>query len=207
MTLAFPGPTSSHSEARAIRSFLDALADKGISRQTRDKEPKTLDEAFKIAMRLEGYRRADMDNEERSKRRAGRVRATTGAEEELEQMKRRIYQVERKLNTPSRPPPATYPIQPYVGGHGNRPRQPGNERRCYACHAPDHQARYCPRTTQAVNETADPYGNGPGCYECRALDHFARNCPRRMVTNDNQPGPTEAPDAGRSYHIMESNCA
>src|SRR6218665_1709653 len=215
MTLAFPGPTSSHSEARAIRSFLDALADKGISRQTRDKEPKTLDEAFKIAMRLEGYRRADMDNEERSERRAGRVRATTGAEAQLEQMKRRIYQVECKLDTPSRPPPATnwpippeaYPDQPYVGGHGNRPRQPGNERRCYVCHAPDHPARYCPRRTQAVNETAGPYGNGPGCYECRALDHFARNCPRRRVANDNQHGPAEAPDVGRSYHIKGSNCA
>lgn len=189
MTLAFPGPTTSHSEAIAVRSFLDALADKTISRQTRDKEPKTLDEAFKIAMRLEGYRRADADSEERSERRNGKVRATTEAESELETLRRRVEQMEQMANRPPRPPRPRYPAAYW-------PPQP-----------PTYPNNQFSGTNAYDNRPQQLTGNDRRCYECQAPDHFARNCPMRAGATNYQPGPTEAPDVGRAFHIKGSNCA
>ena len=54
MILAYPGPTSTHSETIAIRSFLDALRDKELALKLREREPETLDSAYKLALRLEG---------------------------------------------------------------------------------------------------------------------------------------------------------
>lgn len=61
MTLAFPGQTSSHREAVSIRTFIDAMTDRKLASTTREREPKSLDEAVKIAMRMEGYRKAEAD--------------------------------------------------------------------------------------------------------------------------------------------------
>src|SRR6218665_3111634 len=39
MTLAYPGPPSAHSESLAVRSFIDALADRTLSSKVREREP------------------------------------------------------------------------------------------------------------------------------------------------------------------------
>ena len=50
MTLAFPGCTSEYGELLAIRAFLDSLKDRSHSLKIREREPKTLDQAFKLGL-------------------------------------------------------------------------------------------------------------------------------------------------------------
>jgi len=50
MTLAFPGCTSEYGELLAIRAFLDSLKDRSLSLKIREREPKTLDQAFKLGL-------------------------------------------------------------------------------------------------------------------------------------------------------------
>jgi len=59
MILAYPGPNTIHSETIAIRSFIDALRDKDIAMKVREREPESLDKAYNLAMRFEGYQKAD----------------------------------------------------------------------------------------------------------------------------------------------------
>lgn len=62
MSLAYEGPSTVHSENIAMRAFLDALTDKELALKVREKEPDTLQKAYRIAMRLEGYQRATNDS-------------------------------------------------------------------------------------------------------------------------------------------------
>ena len=54
--LAFPGPPNYLSELTAKDAFIDALGDRELMIKVLEREPKTLDQAFKIAERLELYR-------------------------------------------------------------------------------------------------------------------------------------------------------
>src|SRR6218665_1592089 len=101
-----------------------------------------------------------------------KVRATIEAESELEQMRRRLGQMEQMVKMPYRPPhvrypvsnwppqPPSYPNEPYRGTNefDNRPRpQTENVRRCYERQAPNHLARSCP--TRRVKPVGSPGGN------------------------------------------------
>lgn len=57
LTLAYPGPPTVHSDILATKAFLDALSDKSLALKVREREPVTLDQACKIALRLEGYKK------------------------------------------------------------------------------------------------------------------------------------------------------
>ena len=110
MTLAYPGCASELSEVIAIRAFLDALRNKTLALKIREREPRTLDAAFKIAMRLECYQKADESQPEEPERRYGRSKAVKEAElsnesirrllqEEMEPQRRRLEQLERSLTS------------------------------------------------------------------------------------------------------------
>ena len=57
LILSYPGPTSSAHEAIAKDSFIDAL-DVDLSMKVRERDPTSLDEALRIAMRLEAIHQA-----------------------------------------------------------------------------------------------------------------------------------------------------
>jgi len=65
-------------------SFLDAMRDRELSLKVREREPKTLDEAYWTALRLETYQRATDPDDRR--RPPNRVRASqeTGVNTQLE---------------------------------------------------------------------------------------------------------------------------
>ena len=56
VALSCPGPPSAHSDRYAVWWFLRALGDAELAEKVRDKQPKTLDEAFKMAQRFESFR-------------------------------------------------------------------------------------------------------------------------------------------------------
>jgi len=53
--LAFPGPRNDASDVIGRDAFIDSLNDDTSSLKVRKREPPTLDDAAKIAMRLESY--------------------------------------------------------------------------------------------------------------------------------------------------------
>ena len=55
VSLAFPGPRNDASDVIGRDAFIDSLNDDQLSLKVREREPPTLDDAAKIAMRLESY--------------------------------------------------------------------------------------------------------------------------------------------------------
>jgi hypothetical protein len=55
MVLAFPGPTNNTTEIVGRDSFLDSLGNRSLSLRIREREPLTMEEALRIAVRFEAY--------------------------------------------------------------------------------------------------------------------------------------------------------
>ena len=55
VALGYPGPTNATTEIVARDAFLDSLDDRAFAMKIREKESSNLDEALKIALRLEAY--------------------------------------------------------------------------------------------------------------------------------------------------------
>lgn len=58
VTLPYPEPSSESTEAIARDAFLNAMLDGELSLKVREKEPKSLDETFRPAVRLETYKKS-----------------------------------------------------------------------------------------------------------------------------------------------------
>ena len=56
-TLAFPGPVNQTTEILAKEAYIDALDDEDMAMKIREREPSNLEEAARIAVRLESYKR------------------------------------------------------------------------------------------------------------------------------------------------------
>lgn len=54
MSLAYPGCAAEHGEVIAVRAFLDAMKDQSLALKVREREPTSLDAAFKLGLRLDG---------------------------------------------------------------------------------------------------------------------------------------------------------
>src|SRR5678815_423597 len=76
VVLAYPVPSNETTQIIAKDSFLEAMRDRELSLKVREREPKTLDEAYRTALRLEAYQRATDPDDRR--RQPNRVR---GAQE------------------------------------------------------------------------------------------------------------------------------
>lgn len=88
VTLAYPAPASEITEAIAIDAFLDSMADNELSLKVREREPGSLDAAFRTAVRLETYKKTLKDNEsaEGHRRDSRRQVRATKQEDELAEM-------------------------------------------------------------------------------------------------------------------------
>ena len=74
MSKAFGGKSSPHSEAMGTKFYLDALYSKELALRVMEQEPKTLDDAIKVSLRLQAYRQATTESDEAYLRNAGRVK-------------------------------------------------------------------------------------------------------------------------------------
>jgi hypothetical protein len=75
-SLAFRGPWSEATDVIARDAFIDSLLDGDLALKIREREPATLDQAVKIAIRLESYIAA-ANNDRRSEGEQSQVRATS----------------------------------------------------------------------------------------------------------------------------------
>lgn len=162
MTLAYPGATTAHSELYSVTAFIDALADNTLASKVREREPKSLDDSYKVAMRLDGYRKAEEDTEKHEARRSGRVNAVGEDESARKALLRRMEQLERKIRSmAARKTGDGYSAPTNCQDYGSRWNNCGRtgpfagqqmengyggrlNRLYYDCQSPEHLARYCP---------------------------------------------------------------
>lgn len=76
VVLAYPVPANETTEIVARDAFLEAIRDRDLSLKVREREPKTIDEAYRVALRLAAYQHTSELEERR--RPANRVRGTQG---------------------------------------------------------------------------------------------------------------------------------
>ena len=72
LALAFPGRDPEMVEHLAVEAFLTALDNGRQQLRIREREPKTLDEAFKVAVPLEAHEKAASEPELTNKQRVNR---------------------------------------------------------------------------------------------------------------------------------------
>lgn len=92
MTLAYPAPASEITEAIATDAFLDAMFDSELSLKVREREPGSLDAAFRMAVRLETYQKTLKENEtvELHRREPWRQVRATKQDDEMAEMSAHI---------------------------------------------------------------------------------------------------------------------
>lgn len=185
VTLAYPAPASETTEAIARDAFLDAMLDSELSLKVREREPRSLDETFRTAVRLETYKKSlrnpdNVGNDRRDTRR--QVRATkeddqiaelTAQIKDLCRLRQReqeeLAQWKRSIEERFYPPNQT-PLR------SNYPEQ-----------------RNEPTASRPFRQTENSFKKSPmddgkptiRCYNCQKLGHLSKNCraPRKQAQN------------------------
>ena len=201
MALAFPGQSGSLWEIMARDSFLDALGDSSLRLRVLEREPSGLDEALKIACRLEALGKVDSEElwddlgRRRDRNKIMAVHSDPGQRTEerikkleatVEQYKSELEACKRQTNAkPTEPqavsamyggqwmPPVQNSYSPY-GYVPNGQMEMGNR-----CGVPELQNGLSPVD---VNQLYKDNRNIKSklCFSCGQPGHYRRNCPARV---------------------------
>ena len=180
MALAYPGPMSGDKQIIAIDALLNMLGDGELVLKIREREPETLEDAFKIALKLEAFQWAGAGSRETGHKPAyaRQVQKEVAAQEptaELKVLMKEYNQLQSekldrlfdKLRQSQNQTPVS--VSPSAEQDGN-PRQRsfgrgGNGRR----RAPPREPR-----------------PGDKCFNCGEGGHYANRCPQPRI--DPEPG-------------------
>jgi hypothetical protein len=207
IALAYPGPSNPTTDIVSRDAFLDALDDQAMALRVREREPANLEQALKIAVRFEAYRKAD-DNHgylsseaaQRKARSVGHAAVNRQSDHSDNQMQKICDQLER-LNQnfhmwqtqagPKAPPSMAMP----VNSGGNTPMtlsvQPLTSNLCptAASFIPGNTSSYqmsAPHTDQHVNsglavrsqqKTSKRTIKSKRCFNCKSEGHLKAQCP------------------------------
>lgn len=174
MTLAYPGCNAELGEVIAKRAFFDAMRDQRLALRVQEMEPSSLDQAFKMALRLDGYRKAAERHGEQHERRYAQNRMiqepeTTEADwrrvlqRELEPQGRRLERLERALESlmgnqeksswnrraNDRRKGTGWSAAPRANNDQSR-----RDNRCFVCHQEGHYAKNCTAQQEPLNSPA-----------------------------------------------------
>lgn len=207
VALAFPGPTNDTTEIIAKDAFLEAMSDRELSLKVREREPRTLDEAYRAALRLESYKRATEDERVYRKRYTDdhrQVRATT-EEDVSERLFKQLteFTTEQRLNQEKWQREMERLLLTKEDG---APKQV--EVKATTARDP---AVTKPKTVDHDNRTTQPSFNWKRqvqCYKCQGRGHLARDCrrtgntaPRRIIENRSVVRMTGCKGKKRSVYV------
>src|SRR6218665_1699199 len=173
VVLAYPVPTNETTEIIAKDAFIEALRDRELALKTREREPKSLDEAYRTALRLEAYQRSN-DNDDR-RRQPNRVRSsqevdpTFQLQSTLERFMASQREEQRRLREEQR--------------KFQQEMKASVDRQLHELRATtsDRPGRDAPVNDE---EQADTCGRGNSsrtgaCFNCGRPGHYARDCRQR----------------------------
>ena len=140
---AYPGPTNYMSEIALKDAFITALVDRDLMIKTMEWEPKTLDEAYKVAEQMELYRSIPETSEEDAKSRSQpKVRGTAADDGVLRSLVETQKVIQRQLASlqeyVNQPPPRAAPFP------AERPGVSSPNIVCHHCQSPGHIRPNCP---------------------------------------------------------------
>ena len=147
---AYPGPTNYMSEIALKDAFITALVDRDLVIKTMEREPKTLDEAYKVAERMELYRFIPETSEGDTKSKfQPKVRGTAADDGVLKSLVETQRVIQRQLASlqecVKQPPPQATPSPSARGPRVSRPNMV-----CHHCQSPGRTLDPIARTSPFV---------------------------------------------------------
>ena len=148
---AYPSPSNEFSEIMARDAFINALQDRDLILKVLEREPTTLEQAFKIAERMELYRSLPIGLESDSKcKPPAKVRGTAAMEDNLlkmlvenqEKMQQQITMLSETLQKCQLPTGTVAEASKFPANRGK-----GN---CHYCNKPGHYRPECPDRLKAI---------------------------------------------------------
>jgi len=176
-SLAFRGPWSEAIDVIARDAFIDALLDVDLALKIREREPATLDETVKTAIRLESYSRSSAAKESTAKRSTQQARAASSdnySAAKFDQLQLQLQLTQARLAELEKRPTHNQFWQPHeqLTFH-SKPmwtQPPGGE----------HTLEQTPNQAQSVGAASDPIippssrrRNLGLCYACGQAGHFS----------------------------------
>ena len=150
---AYPGPPNYMTQLTAKDAFIDVLDDRELTIKVMEREPNTLDQAFKIAERMELYQKIPKDREQVSKSKpAAKVRGTTTPSDSVLQSVIEMQKVMQKQLTLLTE--AWQKDQATASKPGLPTRTPFDKSKviCHACRKPGHFKAECPERSKSTTE-------------------------------------------------------
>ena len=151
--LAFPGPPNYLSELTAKDAFIDALGDRELMIKVLEREPSTLDQAFKIAERLELYRNIPGERDTDSKTKpVSKVRASVVDDDSVLKSiieTQKLMQKQLTVLTESLPKERSPAYKPFQKAKAPASKLKGL---CHLCQKPGH---YRPQCHELIKKSAE----------------------------------------------------
>ena len=202
--IAYPGARTEHFEAITVDAFLEALQDADLELRVRDREPRTLDAAYKAAMTLEANVRVRSQRREEHREPVNRF-----------QNEGRRVRNARQPGRPSRPDPVVSASAPTPVQSNPAPAPPVNaenqELREMMRKLTEQMTQMQQSQVHLMSQAPAPPGPPPrrwnrpspppnqeqrrACFNCGDPNHWANNCPmpRQAMQRDDRRGPPRGP--------------